>query len=136
MVNRFAEQFKDEQIVVTVSRQLSWSHILILLPIKNVEAKVFYAKSVADQGLGVRDLRKKIAAKTFERTEIANLQNTSNHPAILNNFKDPYFLDFLGLQNTFLERDLEQAILRELESFTRIRQRICICRASKTHGTR
>lgn len=114
---QFADQFKDEQIVVTLSRQLSGSHILILLPIKNVEAKVFYAKSVADQGLGVRDLRKKIAAKTFERTEIANLQNTSNYPAILNNFKDPYFLDFLGLQNTFLERDLEQAILRELESF-------------------
>lgn len=114
---QFAEQFKDEQIVVTLSRQLSWSHILILLPLKNVEAKMFYAKSVADQGLGVRDLRKKIAAKTFERTEMANLQNTSNHPAIHNNFKDPYFLDFLGLQNTFLERDLEQAILRELESF-------------------
>jgi len=45
---QFAEQFKDEQIVVIRSRQLSWSHILVLLPLKNVEAKVFYAKSVAD----------------------------------------------------------------------------------------
>ncbi|UTM21742.1 PDDEXK nuclease domain-containing protein [Dyadobacter chenhuakuii] len=114
---QFAEQFKDEAIVVTVSRQLSWSHILVLLPLKNDPAKLFYAKIVADQGLGVRDLRKLIASKAFERIEISNLQNTSNHPAIHDNFKDPYFLDFLGLRNTYLEKDLEQAILRDLESF-------------------
>ena len=114
---QFAEQFYDEEIVVTLSRQLSWSHILVLLPLKNTDAKFFYAKSVADQGLGVRDLRGKIAAKAFERTEISNLQNTSKHPALLNNFKDPYFLNFLGLQDTYLEKDLELAILRELEAF-------------------
>lgn len=114
---QFAEQFSDEQIVGAVSRQLSWSHILILLPLKNFDAKLFYANYVAKSGLGVRELRKKISAKEFERTSIANLQNTSNHPAIQNNFKDPYFLDFLGLQNTYLEKDLEEAILRELEAF-------------------
>lgn len=114
---QFAEQFSDEQIVVTLSRQLSWSHILILLPLKTTNAKLFYANSVADQSLGVRELRKKIANKEFERIAIANIQNTSNHPGIHNNFKDPYFLDFLGLQNTYLEKDLEQAILRELEAF-------------------
>jgi predicted nuclease of restriction endonuclease-like (RecB) superfamily len=107
----------SEEIVVTLSRQLSWSHILILLPLKNTDAKLFYANSVVSQSLGVRELRKKIANKEFERTAIANIQNTSNHPGIHNNFKDPYFLDFLGLQNTYLEKDLEQAILRELESF-------------------
>ena len=106
-----------KQIVVTLSRQLSWSHILVLLPLKNVEAKFFCASSVAIGGIGVRELRKKISGKEFERTVIANLQNTSNHPAIHNNFTDPYFLDFLGLQNTYLEGDLEEAILKELEAF-------------------
>lgn len=114
---QFAEQFTDKEIVVTLSRQLSWSHFLILLPLKNPEAKLFYAKSATTHALGVRDLRKHIAAKTFERTTIANLQNTSNNPAIQNSFKDPYLLDFLGLQNTYLEKDLEEAILRELEAF-------------------
>lgn len=75
---QFAEQFSNEQIVVTLSRQLSWSHILALLPLKNVEAKLFYANSVANGGLGVRELRKKISGKEFERTAIANLQNTRN----------------------------------------------------------
>lgn len=114
---QFAEQFSDEQIVVTLSRQLSWSHLLILLPLKDNEAKLFYAKAVSTQSLGVRELRKKIANKEFERTAIANIQNTSNHPGIHNNFKDPYLLDFLGLKQTYLEKDLEQAILRELEAF-------------------
>lgn len=114
---QFAEQFTDKEIVVTLSRQLSWSHFLVLLPLKNPEAKLFYAKSANTRGLGVRELRKQIAIKEFERTTIANLQNTSNNPAIHNNFKDPYFLDFLGLHNTYLEEDLEEAILRELEAF-------------------
>jgi predicted nuclease of restriction endonuclease-like (RecB) superfamily len=114
---QFAEQFPDNSIVVTLSRQLSWSHFLVLIPLKNQEAKLYYAQASATQTLGVRELRKQISTKTFERSSIANLQNTSNHPAIHNSFKDPYFLDFLGLQNTYLEKDLEQAILRELEAF-------------------
>lgn len=114
---QFAEQFSDREIVVTLSRQLSWSHLLVLIPLKDPQSKLFYAKAVMTQGLGVRDLRKQIANKAFERTSIANLQHSSHHPAIHNNFKDPYFLDFLGLQNTYLEKDLEQAILRELEAF-------------------
>jgi predicted nuclease of restriction endonuclease-like (RecB) superfamily len=114
---QFAEQFQDKEIVVTLSRQLSWSHFLVLLPLKNKEAKLFYAQETAEQILGVRELRKQIAAKTYERTQIANLQNPSPNHSTYNNFKDPYFLDFLGLQNTYLEKDLEQAILRELEAF-------------------
>lgn len=114
---QFAEQFTEEQNVVTLSRHLSWSHFIVLLPLKSLEAKLFYAQSATTQNLGVRALRKQITTKEFERTAIANLQNSSNHPAIYNSFKDPYFLDFLGLQNTYLEKDLEEAILRDLESF-------------------
>jgi predicted nuclease of restriction endonuclease-like (RecB) superfamily len=114
---QFAEQFPDIQIVVPLARQLSWSHFTILIPIKNQEAKLFYANLAAEGVLGKRKLRKQISLKAFERTSIANLQNSSAHPAIHNTFKDPYFLDFLGLQNTYLEKDLEAAILRELETF-------------------
>ncbi|WP_073487766.1 PDDEXK nuclease domain-containing protein [Flavobacterium sp. CF108] len=114
---QFAQQFSDQEIVVTLSRQLSWSHFLSLLPLKNFEAKLFYAQKAASQTLGVRELRKKIASKEFERTTIANLQIPGENHGIHNNFKDPYFLDFLGLRDTFLEKDLEQSILRELETF-------------------
>ncbi len=114
---QFAEQFTDITIVVTLSRQLSWSHFVTLLPLKTIEAKLFYAQTASNQALGVRDLRKQIEVKAFERTSISNLQATPNNFNTYNTFKDPYFLDFLGLQNTYLEKDLEEAILRELEAF-------------------
>ncbi|KUJ59447.1 hypothetical protein AR687_23190 [Flavobacteriaceae bacterium CRH] len=114
---QFADQFADKEIVVTLSRQLSWSHFLAIIPIKNQEAKLFYANQVSDQLMSVRDLRKQIAAKTFERTEIANIQTTSSPYNLQYSFKDPYLLDFLNLGNAYLEKDLEQAILYELEKF-------------------
>jgi predicted nuclease of restriction endonuclease-like (RecB) superfamily len=114
---QFADQFPDMEIVVPLARQLSWSHFLVLIPLKNKEAKLFYAQKAINETLGKRELRKQISLKAFERTSIANLQNTSAHPAIQDTFKDPYFLNFLGLQNTYLEKDLEEAILRELEAF-------------------
>jgi predicted nuclease of restriction endonuclease-like (RecB) superfamily len=114
---QFAEQFSENSIVVTLSRQLSWSHFLVLIPLKTQDAKLFYAQETASLALGVRDLRKQIATKTFERTQIANIQNKSTNTNIYNSFKDPYLLDFLGLQNTYLEKDVETAILKELEKF-------------------
>lgn len=114
---QLAEQFPDEQIVATVSRQLSWSHFLALIPLKSNEAKLFYAQEALNHNLGVRELRKLIAVKTFERTEIANAQIASHSFVPLNTFKDPYILDFLNLKDGYLETDLETAILRELEHF-------------------
>lgn len=114
---QFAEQFSELEIVVSLSRQLSWSHFVTILPLKTQEAKLFYAQAAASQALGIRDLRKQIAQKTFERTQLANVQVSSSTHLPLNTFKDPYLLDFLGLQNTYLEKDLEQAILREIEAF-------------------
>jgi predicted nuclease of restriction endonuclease-like (RecB) superfamily len=114
---QFADEFTELQIVVPLSRQLSWSHFVELLPLKTQEARMFYAQTAATQLLGIRDLRRQIAAKAYERNEIANLQIAGSGNVPENIFKDPYFLDFAGLQNTYLEKDLEQAILRELETF-------------------
>lgn len=114
---QFASGFSDSEIVVTLSRQLTWSHFLVLIPLKSREAQLFYADLVGKGALGVRALREQISRKAFERTEIANLQIQSFTPGLQNTFKDPYILDFLNLKNTYLENDLEQAILRELETF-------------------
>jgi len=67
--------------------------------------------------LGKRELRKQIFNKVFERTAIANLQINQTDTIPVNTFKDPYILDFLGLQNGYLERDMEEAILNELQKF-------------------
>ncbi|MGL4208420.1 MAG: DUF1016 N-terminal domain-containing protein, partial [Candidatus Adiutrix sp.] len=62
---QFAEQFQDDKIVVTLSRQLSWSHFLALIPLKSQEARLFYAHQSAAGQLGVRALRQLIARKAF-----------------------------------------------------------------------
>ena len=114
---QFAEQFSDRKIVSTMSTQLSWSHIIELLPLQTKDSKLFYANEAAVQGLGVRELRKSIAIKTFERTQIANAQISKKSIIPLNTFKDPYMLDFFDLQNVYFEKDVEEVILRDLESF-------------------
>lgn len=88
----------DWEIVVTLSRQLSWSHFLAIIPIKNTEAKLFYANQVCDQLMSVRDLRKQITTKAFERTTIANIQTTPSSDNLQYTFKDP----FCRIWNTFL----------------------------------
>jgi predicted nuclease of restriction endonuclease-like (RecB) superfamily len=113
---QFAEKFSDFENVVTLSRQLSWSHFLVLIPLK-AEAMEFYSKLVYNNAMGVRKLRELISVKTFERTENVNLQLQNNSIIDPWIFKDPYFLDFLQLHDGYLENDLESAILRDLEQF-------------------
>lgn len=114
---QFAEQFTDFKIIGNLAQYLSWSHFVELLPLKSIEEKLFYARISAQQGMGIRELRKIIATKTFERTKISNLQIAKKGNIPLNTFKDPYLLDFLELKEGYLEKDLESAIIKELESF-------------------
>jgi DUF1016 N-terminal domain len=46
-MKQFSEQFPDKSIVVTLSQQLSWSHFLVLIPIKSLEAKLYHAEASA-----------------------------------------------------------------------------------------
>lgn len=114
---QFADQFPEIEIVVTVSRQLSWSHILNILPLKKQEAKLYYSKIASENSLSVRELREQINRKAFERSEIANVQLSNQTDIPFDTFKDPYILDFLQLKEGYLEKDLESAILKELEQF-------------------
>jgi len=125
---QFAEAFPDMEIVVTLSRQLSWSHFVGILPIKDDLQRDFYAEMCRMERWNVRTLRKKIDGMLYERTaiskkpekliekDLAALREEDRlTPDLV--FRDPYFLDFLGLKDTYSEKDLETAILREMESF-------------------
>ena len=114
---QFANVIKEYEIVEPVARQLTWSHILLLIPLREVNAQLFYANRAIEENWSKRELRKQIELKAFERTEIANIQLKSESNDLLNTFKDPYVLDFLNLKSSFIENDLESAILKDLESF-------------------
>jgi predicted nuclease of restriction endonuclease-like (RecB) superfamily len=115
---KFAEGFPDAAIVSTLSAKLSWSHMVAIVALKTPQAREFYASQAAQDGWSVRELHHQIERKAFERTELATLQSLqapAPTPALV--FKDPYFLDFLGLRQGHDEADLESAILRQLEAF-------------------
>lgn len=127
-MSRFADIFPDVQIVATLSRQLGWSHFKELLPLEKPLQRDFYAELCRVEHWSVRTLRGKIDGMLYERTAISRKPETViRHeidtlraedqvtPDLV--FKDPYILDFLGLKDRYLEKDLEDAILRELESF-------------------
>ncbi len=120
---RFAEVFADEAIVSTLWRQLSWSHFKEIIYQKDALQRDFYAEMCRIERWSVRALRRKIDSMLYERTaiskkpgelirhEIDSLREADQlTPDLV--FKDPYFLDFLGLRDRYLEKDLEDAILR------------------------
>jgi len=125
---QFAEIFPDEQIVVTLSRQLSWSHFLTLFPLRDSLQRDFYAEMCRIEKWSVRGLRDKIDSMLFERTALskkpklvvkAELETLRKKDQMTPDlvFRDPYILEFLNLNDRYIEKDLEDAIMRELEQF-------------------
>lgn len=125
---QFSEVFPDWKIVVSLLRQLSWTHFLRLIPIDDSLKRDFYAEMCRIERWNTRTLEKKIGSMLFERTalsrkptklariELKQLRKEDRlSPDLV--FRDPYVLDFLGLKDTYAEKDLEAAILREMESF-------------------
>jgi predicted nuclease of restriction endonuclease-like (RecB) superfamily len=123
-----AELFPDAKFVATLSRYLSWSHIVELLPLKDELRRQFYTELCRVEHWSVRTLRRKIQGMLFERTAIsrrpaavakAELDALRDEDRMTPDlvFRDPYVLDFLMLSMGHSERDLESALLRELESF-------------------
>ncbi|GKT19229.1 PDDEXK nuclease domain-containing protein [Acidovorax sp. SUPP2522] len=126
---KFAQAFPSAEIVSTLSTKLSWSHMVAIVALKAPEAQQFYARQAAQDGWSVRELAQQIDRKAFERSAIAHANAgapvipavdalvPAQGQTVGTVFKDPYFLDFLGLRQGHDEADLEAAILRQLEAF-------------------
>ncbi|EPN8462823.1 PDDEXK nuclease domain-containing protein [Vibrio cidicii] len=125
---KFAEVFTDAHIVQTLSAQLSWSHFVILCSIDDPLKRDFYTSMAMQERWSTRTLDERIGALLFERTAISKKPDETivaeltelrvsgqyNKNLLL---KDPYILDFLELNDRYLEKDLEDAILRDIEQF-------------------
>ena len=125
---QFAEAFPNEEIVAALRRQLGWSHFKALIPIQDPLKRDFYAEMCRVERWSTRTLASKLDSMFYERTAISRKPEEVARAelAILRAedrltpdlvFRDPYILDFLGLKDRYLEKDLEDAILRELETF-------------------
>ena len=125
---RVAEAFPDEQILHTLCSELSWSHLRLLIQIDEPLKRDFYIEICRVERWSVRQLQERINSMLFERTaiskkpeetirqDLAQLRHEGQQSADLT-FRDPYVLDFLGLSDSYSEKDLETAILAELQRF-------------------
>jgi len=125
---RFNEVFQEEQIVYALRRQLSWTHLKMIIYIDDILKRDFYTAMCQTEKWSTRILQERIDSMLFERTAIsrkpeetikAELAQLAESGEVSPNLilKDPYILDFLQLNDRYMEKDLEDAILRELEQF-------------------
>ena len=124
----FAELFDFTEISATLSHQFSWSHFIEIINLKDDLQRSFYLEMCKLERWSVRQLRDRIGSMLFERTAISKKpEETIRHDLQLLRdeqklshdlvFRDPYFLDFLGLKDTYSEKDLESAIITEIQRF-------------------
>jgi len=124
---KFYKVFGDRGIVQTLSAQLSWSHFNELVVIEDDLKREFYIEMCKLDNWSVRVLQNRIDSMLYERTalskepdklikhELSKLKEGEVTPPMV--LKDPYVLDFLELKDRYLEVDLEDALLREIEKF-------------------
>lgn len=126
---QFSTVFPDTAIVAALLRELGWTHFTMLIPIKDPLKREFYAEMCRVERWSTRALRDRLDSMLFERTalskkpealvrkELSALREKGElSPSLV--FRDPYMRDFLGLADTYSEKDLESAILREIERFS------------------
>ena len=125
---QFAQEFPDEQIVTSLMRQLSWTHILQVLSLKDSLQREFYLTLAASERWSVRQLRKEIDGMLYERTAISGkpeqfikkeLSELRDYDTLSPDlvFKSPYFLEFTGLKGMYSEKSLEDNLVAHLEQF-------------------
>ena len=125
---RFAEVFPDSSIVSALLTQLGWTHFLSIIQIDDNLKRNFYAEMCRMERWSTRTLDQRIQSRLYERSALSRKPDELIEvelkelrvegkltPDLV--FRDPYFLDFLGLKDSYAEKDLEAAILREMELF-------------------
>ncbi len=125
---QFAQLFPDYKIVSAVSTQITWSHVVEILPLKDELQREFYLTLAASERWSIRQLRKEIDGMLYERTAIATkpdelikkeLSTLRDDNVISPDlvFKSPYFLEFTGLKGMYSEKSLEDCLVAHLEQF-------------------
>ena len=125
---RAAYTFTEEEIMYATRTQLNWTHLRSLMGIKDPLERQFYAHLCGVEHWDTRTLDEKIDGQLYQRSAISRkpeaiikqeLEDAKNTNHLLPDmvFRSSYFFDMLGLPDIFSEKDLENAIVTQMESF-------------------
>jgi predicted nuclease of restriction endonuclease-like (RecB) superfamily len=126
----YRQFYLEFSILSTAWRELSWSHFKMLMRVKNTQARTWYSDEAANQGWSVRALDRQISTLYYERLlgspkqdgvreEAAQKIATETPPDPRDFIRDPYVLEFLGVQPDakLYEQDVEQGLIDRLQQF-------------------
>jgi len=118
---QFYLTFPEQEILYTACRELSWSHLRLIMRVDSPQAIDYYCREAREQNWTVRQLERNIKSQSFQRllSNKGGKAKTSHASAHLEFIKDPYVLEFLQLPESgrLKESHLEQAIIDELQKF-------------------
>ncbi|NOX65720.1 MAG: DUF1016 domain-containing protein [Chlorobi bacterium] len=123
------KQYENESLLLELANyfKLPWSAYVRLLSVKDNEARKFYEEEALRNGWSVRQLDRQISSQFYERTLLSKnkadmikkgeQKQAKDLLSPEEEIKDPYILEFLGLKDEYSESDLEEALIKHLESF-------------------
>lgn len=119
---KFAETYPEREFVQQVVAQIPWGHnIVILDKVNNLEERKWYIKNSAQNGWSRNALVHQIESSLYQRQvlaeKVSNFENRLPSPQselAAQTMKDPYVFDFITFKEDMLERDVEQALVRDV----------------------
>lgn len=119
---KFAETYAEREFVQQVVAQIPWGHnIVILDKVNNLEERKWYIKNSAQNGWSRNVLVHQIESSLYQRQvlaeKVSNFENRLPSPQselAAQTMKDPYVFDFITFKEDMLERDVEQALVRDV----------------------
>ena len=114
---QFYNTFPDIEILNTLCRELSWSHIRLIMRLSNATERKFYIEESRNGNWSVRELQRNIKTDAYRRVVSTQVQNNEKPSSALSQLKDPYILEFLGINKREKESKLERAIIDNMQQF-------------------
>ena len=119
---KFAETYPNREFVQTVSAQIPWSHnIAIIEKVKDPEQRIWYIQKTAENGWSHNVLIHQIESGLYQRQvlvdKVSNFESRLPSPQselAAQTMKDPYVFDFIPFREEMVERDIEQALVRDV----------------------
>jgi predicted nuclease of restriction endonuclease-like (RecB) superfamily len=121
---QFYLKFPEQKILYTLCRELSWSHLRLIMRLETESSIEYYCNEARNENWSVRQLERNIKSQSYQRllstqTKSEETNASPNSSNMLDFIKDPYVLEFLQLpeQGKLKESKLEEAIINELQKF-------------------
>ena len=123
-MSKFAAEYPEREFVQQAVAQIPWGHnIIIMDKIESKEQRIWYIKKVIENGWSRDVLVHQIESGLYERQEIVEkITNFERHlpepqsELAVQTMKDPYVFDFIALKEDMKERDIEQALVKDVAS--------------------